>query len=192
MLTRIGWVAALSLLLGIGLSSQAQAKTFEQQIAGAVEATARDFLQDGFFRLSGLLAAKGGPGSAQVRVLVESGPPVAPTGVCPSDGFYLQQPVEVAGFIATFNDLSLLSGARGAPGVACVDFVTGNTTIVAEGRITGGNGRFDGYLAGHRRSGACPFSDRFPAGWDRLARDRNDCLRPRLSQRLRRPVDERI
>ena len=134
----------MSLLLGIGLSSQAQAETFEQRMAGAVELTARDFLQDGYMRLSGLLAAKGGPGSAQVRVLVEGGSPVAPTGACPSDGFYLQQPVEVAGFIATFNDLSLLSGARGAPGVACVDLVTGNITMVAEGRITGGNGRFEG------------------------------------------------
>jgi hypothetical protein len=145
MLTRIGWVAALSLLLGIGLSSQAQAKTFEQQIAGAVEQTARDIVdQDGWVTLSGLLAAKGGPGSAQVRVLVEAGPPVAPTGVCPADGVYLQQPRGVAGFITTFKYQSLLSGARGAPGVACVDLVTGNITVVAEGRITGGNGRFEG------------------------------------------------
>jgi hypothetical protein len=144
MLTRIGWVAALSLLLGIGLGSEAQAKSFEQRIAGAIEETGRDVVgQDGLFLFSGLLPAKGGPGSAQVRLLFETGPPVAPTGVCPSDGVYVQQPLVAAGFITTFKDLSLLSGAREA-GFACVNLATGNISVVAEGRITGGNGRFEG------------------------------------------------
>ena len=42
MLTKIGSVATLSLLLGIGLGSEAQARSFEQRTAGAVEVTARD------------------------------------------------------------------------------------------------------------------------------------------------------
>ena len=142
MLTRIGWVAALSLLLGIGLSSQAQAKTFEQRIAGAIELTARDVrFDDGVLALVGLLLAKGGPGSAQFSVIIEGGPLVANTD-CPV-GSIVQQPVVAGGFVTTFKDLSLLSGARGR-GVACLDLVTGNISVVVAGDITGGNGRFEG------------------------------------------------
>jgi hypothetical protein len=50
----------------------------------------------------------------------------------------VQQPLVVAGFITTFKDLSLLSGARAA-GFACVNLATGNISLVAEG-----NGRFEG------------------------------------------------
>jgi hypothetical protein len=142
MFTRIGWIAALSLLVGIGLGSQAQAKTFEHRWAGGLQETARDFVDegDGFFGLTGLALAKGGPGSAQISLFVEPGPPVANTD-CPVG--FIQQPVLAANFVTTFKNLSLLSGGRGR-GVGCLDLATGNLSVVVEGVITGGNGRFEG------------------------------------------------
>ena len=137
MLTRIGWVAALSLLLGIGISSQAEAKSFEQKIAGGI-----GFVDSGVNDLLvGDLMGKGAPGSSNIRVEVASGTPVAATD-CPA-GFELQAPVMRSNFVATFRDLSLLSG-RLESGVACRSLATGDAYVVVEGEISGGNRRFEG------------------------------------------------
>ena len=132
-----GWVVALSLLLGIGVSSQAGAATFEQKIAGGMGFV--DSVGDEL--LIGNLMGKGGPGSSNIRSEVATGLPTVATD-CP-EGFDFQAPVVRSNFVATFNDLSLLSG-RLESGFGCRNLTTGDAFLVVEGEISGGNGRFEG------------------------------------------------
>lgn len=138
MIAKIGWIAALSLLLGIGISSQAGAQSFEQQIAGGM-----GFVDSGVDDLLvGNLMGKGGPGRSNIRSEI-AGPlvPEAPTD-CPA-GFDFQVPVVRANFVATFQDLSLLSG-RLVSGFVCRNVTSGDGFAFTEGEITGGSGRFEG------------------------------------------------
>jgi hypothetical protein len=138
MIAKIGWIAALSLLLGIGISSQAGAETFEQQIAGGVGFV--DSVGDDL--LVGNLMGKGGPGSSNIRIEIAGGLELEEPTDCP-EGFLLRVPVVRSNFVATFKDLSLLSG-RLVSGFVCRNVITGDAFAVVEGEITGGNGRFEG------------------------------------------------
>lgn len=92
------------------------------------------------------LSAKGAPGNARVEV-VGTSIPVAPTSACP-DGVNLQLKFD-GGFVATFDDLSMLfftvDDSDGAQNAFCVFFnpATPNTAVF-DYVITGGAGRFEG------------------------------------------------